>query len=151
MYSTLISNLMIDASSNTKYWYFIRLMGRDPSHLALECGLSTRPNYLVISEEVRHKGWDIEELVEDIVRVIVKRQEKGLGFGCVIIPEGLPQFLPSIRRIKTELDEIKSSDEEVIRNKMSTWAYEKYSKLPSTIKTQLTLREDTGSLAFSQI
>ena len=34
-YSTLISNLMIDASSNTKYWYFIRLMGRDPSHLAL--------------------------------------------------------------------------------------------------------------------
>jgi 6-phosphofructokinase len=35
MYSTLISNLMIDASSNTKYWYFIRLMGRDPSHLTL--------------------------------------------------------------------------------------------------------------------
>ena len=34
-YSTLISNLMIDASSNTKYWYFIRLMGRDPSHLTL--------------------------------------------------------------------------------------------------------------------
>jgi 6-phosphofructokinase len=51
-YSNLISNLMIDASSNTKYWYFIRLMGRDPSHLALECALSTRPNYAVISEEV---------------------------------------------------------------------------------------------------
>lgn len=51
---------MIDASSNTKYWYFIRLMGKDPSHLALECALSTRPNYAVISEEVRHKGWDID-------------------------------------------------------------------------------------------
>ena len=48
-YSTLISNLMIDASSNTKYWYFIRLMGRDPSHLTLECALSTKPNYTIIS------------------------------------------------------------------------------------------------------
>jgi len=72
-YSTLISNLMIDASSNTKYWYFIRLMGRDPSHLALECALSTRPNYTVISEEVHHKGWDLEELVDDIVRVVIRR------------------------------------------------------------------------------
>jgi len=30
---------MIDAASATKYWYFIRLMGRDPSHLVLECAL----------------------------------------------------------------------------------------------------------------
>lgn len=65
---------MIDASSNTKYWYFIRLMGRDPSNLALECGLSTHPNYTIISEEVRQNGWDLDELVEDIVRVIMKRQ-----------------------------------------------------------------------------
>jgi 6-phosphofructokinase len=50
---------MIDASSNTKYWYFIRLMGRDPSHLTLECALSTKPNYTIISEEVRHRGWDL--------------------------------------------------------------------------------------------
>lgn len=77
---------MIDASSNTKYWYFIRLMGRDPSHLALECALSTRPNYAVISEEVQHKGWDIDELVEDIVRVVIRREEKGYGFGCVVVP-----------------------------------------------------------------
>ena len=68
---------MIDASSNTKYWYFIRLMGRDPSHLTLECALSTKPNYTIISEELRHRGyrgWDIEELVDDIVRVVVRRQ-----------------------------------------------------------------------------
>lgn len=72
-YSTLISNLMIDAASNTKYWYFIRLMGRDPSHLALECALSTRPNYAIISEEIAQKGWDLPEIVEDIARVVVRR------------------------------------------------------------------------------
>lgn len=104
MYSTLISNLMIDASSNTKYWYFIRLMGRDPSHLALECALSTHPNYAVISEEIQNKGWDLQQIADDIVRVVIRRQEQGLGFGCVIIPEGLPHYVESLRRIKTELD-----------------------------------------------
>lgn len=39
LYSQLIGNIMIDAASATKYWYFIRLMGRDPSHLVLECAL----------------------------------------------------------------------------------------------------------------
>jgi 6-phosphofructokinase len=38
-YSQLIGNIMIDAASAVKYWYFIRLMGRDPSHLVLECAL----------------------------------------------------------------------------------------------------------------
>ena len=39
VYSQLIGNIMIDAASAIKYWYFIRLMGRDPSHLVLECAL----------------------------------------------------------------------------------------------------------------
>lgn len=38
-YSQMIGNIMIDAASAVKYWYFIRLMGRDPSHLVLECAL----------------------------------------------------------------------------------------------------------------
>jgi pyrophosphate--fructose-6-phosphate 1-phosphotransferase len=52
----------------------------------------------------------LEDLVGDIVRVIRKRKEKGLNFGCILIPEGLPTFLPSITRIKTEIDEINSKD-----------------------------------------
>lgn len=39
LYSQLIGNIMIDAASAVKYWYFIRLMSRDPSHLALECAI----------------------------------------------------------------------------------------------------------------
>ena len=52
LYSTLTANLMTDASSNTKYWYFIRIMGRDPSNLALECALATHPNLVFISEQI---------------------------------------------------------------------------------------------------
>mmetsp|Transcript_5370 Transcript_5370/g.3083 ORF Transcript_5370/g.3083 Transcript_5370/m.3083 type:complete len:134 (+) Transcript_5370:1571-1972(+) len=39
VFSELIGNIMTDAASSIKYWYFIRLMGRDPSHLIMECGL----------------------------------------------------------------------------------------------------------------
>lgn len=85
------------------------------------------------------------------MRVVVRRAEKGLGFGCVIIPEGLPSYLESIKRIKTELDEIKSSDCAVLSQKMSEWAYLRYSKLPDFIKQQLTMRDNSGALAFSQI
>lgn len=150
-YSTLISNLMIDASSNTKYWYFIRLMGRDPSHLTLECALSTKPNYTIISEEVKHKGWDLDDIVNDIVRVIIRRQETGRNFGCILIPEGLPTFLPSFARIKTELDESRAKNEHEALEKMSAWAKDKFEKLPDFTKKQLFCRDDSNEFAVSQI
>lgn len=39
IYSQLIGNIMIDSASAVKYWYFMRLMGRKPSHLVLETAL----------------------------------------------------------------------------------------------------------------
>jgi len=39
--SQLISNVCTDALSAEKYYYFIRLMGRKSSHVALECAPDT--------------------------------------------------------------------------------------------------------------
>ena len=39
----LIGNMLTDSASAVKYWYFIRLMGKEPSHLAAECALQTSP------------------------------------------------------------------------------------------------------------
>jgi len=51
VYSQLIGNMLTDSASAVKYWYFIRLMGKDPSHLSLECALKTCPNMVIVSEE----------------------------------------------------------------------------------------------------
>jgi len=51
LYSQLIGNMLTDSASAVKYWYFIRLMGKEPSILAAECSLKTSPNYVLISEE----------------------------------------------------------------------------------------------------
>jgi diphosphate--fructose-6-phosphate 1-phosphotransferase len=40
-YSTLIGNMLTDSASAIKYWYFIRLMGSQPSIMALECAIKT--------------------------------------------------------------------------------------------------------------
>ena len=39
VYSQLVGNMLTDSASAIKYWYFIRLMGRSASHIALECQL----------------------------------------------------------------------------------------------------------------
>jgi 6-phosphofructokinase len=51
VYSQLIGNMLTDSASAVKYWYFIRLMGKEPSHLAAECALKTSPNMVIIGEE----------------------------------------------------------------------------------------------------
>ena len=71
---------MIDAASATKYFYFIRLMGRDPSHLVLECALNTHPNITLISEEIAAKGWNLSDVVSYIADIVSLRASKKKKF-----------------------------------------------------------------------
>jgi len=104
LYSQLIGNMMIDSASAIKYWYFMRLMGRDPSHLVLECSLQTRSNITIVSEEVAQKGQNLEEVVKYIADIVALRSEKKKNFGTVLIPEGLLQHLPLFKQLIEELN-----------------------------------------------
>lgn len=66
LYSQLIGNMMTDAASAVKYWYFMRLMGGDPSHLAVESALQTGPNMVVISEQCAKDSETLPALVNRI-------------------------------------------------------------------------------------
>ena len=70
VYSQLVGNMLTDSASAIKYWYFIRLMGRDPSHLALECALKTHPNMVIISEESSFRGESLMDIVTRICDVV---------------------------------------------------------------------------------
>jgi len=104
-YSELIGNIQRDAKSAKKYWHFIKLMGRSASHIALECALQTQPNICLISEEVEEKKMSLEQIVENICASIVKRAENNENFGVVLIPEGLIEFIPEIKRLIEELND----------------------------------------------
>lgn len=98
--------MLTDSASAIKYWYFIRLMGREPSHLAVECALKTHPNYVVVSEECKDRNESIKDIVDNLCDIIQKRAESSQNYGCILIPEGLLKHVSTFNNLMTELNEL---------------------------------------------
>jgi pyrophosphate--fructose-6-phosphate 1-phosphotransferase len=164
VYSEVIGNIQRDCNSSRKYWHFIKLMGRSASHIALECALQVQPNYCIISEEVEALNWSLDDLVTDIARVVAKRAEQGNNFGTVLIPEGVIEFIPAMKRLIAELNDFLAAHKEefeLIRRSeqrnyvikmLSKENAEIYASLPEGVARQLTLdRDPHGNVQVSQI
>lgn len=165
LYSQQIGNLMIDAASNIKYWYFIRLMGKDPSHLVLECALQTHPNYVIISEEIAKNGYDINNIVSDICDIIVERSKLKQNYGIIVIPEGLPTYLQSLKILIKELNQLvkqniidcnkfinANKEDEYVKSYLSPSSAFVFLNLPQFFKKELLLeRETSGNIQLSQL
>lgn len=164
VYSELIGNIQRDANSAKKYWHFIRLMGRSASHITLECALQSHPNICIVSEEVEAKNQTLRDVVEDIVKVIVHRASHGLNFGTILIPEGLIEFIPAMKKLISELNDLlahnddfvalETDDEkrQYVKGLLSPESSEVYRDLPKGIARQLTLdRDPHGNVQVSLI
>ena len=111
VYSELIGNICRDAASSRKYWHFIKLMGRSASHIALECAFQTRPNVCLISEEIEARRMSLGQIVDLVVNSVTIRAEKGENFGVVLIPEGLIEFVPEVKFLIGEINDILAATE----------------------------------------
>ncbi|MBQ7634554.1 MAG: diphosphate--fructose-6-phosphate 1-phosphotransferase [Bacteroidaceae bacterium] len=112
-YAEVIGNIQRDANSARKYWHFIKLMGRSASHIALECALQCQPNVAIVSEEVEAKGQSLDDIVDYIAGVVADRASRGNNFGTVLIPEGLIEFVPAIKKLIKELNDLLATPEAV--------------------------------------
>lgn len=106
VYSELIGNIQRDSNSAKKYWHFIKLMGRSASHIGLECALKTQPNITLISEEVAEQQQTLGEIVDYMAGIIAQRSENGDNFGVALIPEGLIEFIPEMKTLISELNDL---------------------------------------------
>lgn len=164
-YSELIGNIQRDANSAKKYYHFIRLMGRSASHICLECALETQPNITIISEEVEQKGMTLDDLVTEIADVVAKRAAKGLNFGTVLIPEGVVEFVPAMKKLIAELNDILARHEaevtvletnrdrrDFVATKLAAESAEVFASLPNSFANQLMLdRDPHGNVQVSMI
>jgi pyrophosphate--fructose-6-phosphate 1-phosphotransferase len=164
-YSELIGNIERDANSAKKYWHFIKLMGRSASHIALECALQTQPNVCFISEEIQAKQTSLSQVVDIIAVAVVKRANKGENFGVILIPEGLIEFIPEMKKLIEELNdtmgiygrEFEKLDSFIERlyfldRYISETSYNLLKNLPSQIAEQLLLdRDPHGNVQVSRI
>ncbi|WP_372773842.1 diphosphate--fructose-6-phosphate 1-phosphotransferase [Mangrovibacterium sp.] len=167
VYSELIGNIQRDANSAKKYWHFIKLMGRSASHIGLEAALQTQPNITLISEEVAAKKQTLSEIVDYMAGIIAKRAANGENFGVALIPEGLVEFVPEMKALIAELNDLlaegstaeqefkmiqKSHRIDWVAGKLSTETSTLFQSLPSSIALQLTLdRDPHGNVQVSLI
>lgn len=164
VYSELIGNIQRDANSAKKYWHFIRLMGRSASHITLECALQSQPNICLISEEIEAKNMTLKNVVEDIVSVIVNRANFGLNFGTILIPEGLIEFIPAMKKLISELNDLLANNDDFnaletddekrqyVKGMLNADSRDVYNSLPKGIAKQLTLdRDPHGNVQVSLI
>ena len=164
VYSEVIGNIQRDCNSARKYWHFIKLMGRSASHIALECALQVQPNICIISEEVEAKDMSLDDVVTYIAQVVADRAAQGNNFGTVLIPEGLVEFIPAMKRLIAELNDFlatnaeefsqikKSHQRDYIIRKLSPENSAIYASLPEGVARQLTLdRDPHGNVQVSLI
>ena len=161
-YSELIGNIERDCNSARKYWHFIKLMGRSASHIALECALQTQPNVCLISEEVEAKEQSLDDIVNAIAGIVAARAAQGKNFGTVLIPEGLIEFIPAIKKLIAELNDTLATDEAKAVAREDQIAYVKahlsaanlavFNSLPADVASQLALdRDPHGNVQVSLI
>ncbi|MEG1580741.1 MAG: diphosphate--fructose-6-phosphate 1-phosphotransferase [Bacteroidaceae bacterium] len=161
-YSEVIGNIQRDANSARKYWHFIKLMGRSASHIALECALQCQPNICIVSEEVEAKNETLNDIVTYIASVVASRAAAGNNFGTVLIPEGLIEFIPAMKTLIAELNDILATPEAAnieiaaqrswILSKLSKANADIYQSLPEGVAKQLTMERDPhGNVQVSLI
>ncbi|AQK54729.1 Pyrophosphate--fructose 6-phosphate 1-phosphotransferase subunit alpha 2 [Zea mays] len=150
----LISNVCTDALSAEKYYYFIRLMGRKASHVALECALQSHPNMVILGEEVAASKLTIFDITKQICDAVQARAEKDKNHGVVLIPEGLVESIPELYALLQEIHGLhgKGVSVENISSQLSPWASALFEFLPPFIRKQLLLHpESDDSAQLSQI
>ena len=161
-YSELIGNIERDCNSARKYWHFIKVMGRSASHIALECALQTQPNICLVSEEIEAKGQSLDDIVTYIANVVAARAEDGNNFGTVIIPEGVIEFIPAIKKLIAQLNDVLalpeaktiSRDEQVdfAKSHLTPENLAVFNSLPVGVARQLALdRDPHGNVQVSLI
>ena len=106
IYAEMVGNILQDTRSSLKYWHFVKLMGRSASHVTLEVALQTQPAVALISEEIAEKKQSLSSIVGQIAQAVVKRAEQGIHHGVVIIPEGVVEFIPEMRALIAELNDV---------------------------------------------
>ena len=164
VYSEVIGNIQRDCNSAKKYWHFIKLMGRSASHIALECALQTQPNICIISEEVEAKNMSLDDVVNYIANIVAARAKNGENFGTVLIPEGLIEFIPAVKKLIAELNDLlannaaefaqveKAEQRQYIINHLSKENAAVYASLPEGVARQLSLdRDPHGNVQVSLI
>ena len=129
-----------------------------------DTALQTQPNICIVSEEVEAKDLSLDDIVTNIAQVVADRAAQGNNFGTVLIPEGLIEFIPAMKRLIAELNDFlaanaeefakvdKAEQRNYIISKLTPENAAIYASLPEGVARQLSLdRDPHGNVQVSLI
>lgn len=164
VYAELTGNVERDCLSAKKYWHFIKVMGRSASHIALEVALKCQPNVCLVSEEVAENKWTLAEVTETIARVVDDRSAQKKNYGVVVVPEGLLEFIPEMKKLigtlndtlaeNTEFERLETAGAKIefVRSRLKGDDLKAFDSLPPSIQGQLLAdRDPHGNVQVSKI
>jgi len=89
--------------------------------------------------------------------IIVKRKERGKEYGIVLVPEGLIEFIPEVKALISEINEVLAKEftggvEEYVQSHLSETSRALFNMLPTSVSHQLLLdRDPHGNVQVSKI
>ena len=128
----------------------------------LECALQTQPNICLVSEEIEQKGMSLDDIVTYIANAVCQRAADGNNFGTVIIPEGVIEFIPAIKKLIAQLNDVLALPEaknldrhesiDFVKAHLTEENLAVFNSLPTGVARQLALdRDPHGNVQVSLI
>ena len=115
-----------------------------------------------LAEEIEQKGMSLDDIVSYIADAVCQRAADGNNYGTVIIPEGVIEFIPAIKKLIAQLNDVLAMPEakEISRDEQVDFAKSHlteenlavFNSLPVGVARQLALdRDPHGNVQVSLI
>jgi 6-phosphofructokinase 1 len=151
--SQLVGNTAIDGSSARKYYYFLKLMdggstggAASTSHVALEVALQTKPNLLLLTEEVDQQRMSLRDVVHHVADFVSQRAANGKNFGTILVAEGLLEAIPEFHTLLQELEGIPMPcTMEKALPELTQWSRALFQSLPEFMQKELLFERQSNA------
>ena len=64
----------------------------------------------MIGEEVEQQKQTLSQITKHLADLICKRSELKKNYGVILVPEGLIEFIPEVKKLITQINEILSKE-----------------------------------------
>lgn len=93
VYRKLLLNLRADAEATDAY-YIVEIMGRKSGWLTYAAGIAGEAVMMLSTEDFQDEDFNVDDVAERIVEVILQREREHKLYGVVCVSEGLAEKLP---------------------------------------------------------
>lgn len=99
-----ICNTIYEDARTSGNWFVISAMGREAGHLAYGVGAACHLPMIIIPEMFNKTTITLDKIVRLATSAIIKRTILGVGYGAIVISEGVFHFLDSSEFAKAGID-----------------------------------------------